>query len=308
MKHNATYISLPLFILLYIAFSDCADPSEKKGVSNSPLSPVLVYLPPSQDSNLKKCLFWRLSKPIHINDEEGNEKKLDPFPREFACPIIDLCIIEETPPIINGIIKAAKDHPSDSLDNIKKAWGKEYIEKLPMGAGYCERLQTIESFNPKDSDLYCLSEPNDKDTKDTPDERNRKMKKMILSQMTLSLQKVQADDKMALLVPSECEQIYQNLLTFPPADFAESNPDFHLIHLFTVLAFDKKADLTICFFNHSVDHEDYFSNKEQIDVIFPILISDHKYNWKKSTCSTCIQRSDWHVAAESEQITLSDSS
>ncbi len=302
MKHNATYISLSLFILSYISFSNCADTLEKKEVSSNTPSPVIAYLPPSKDSNLKKCLLWRLSNPIYINDKEGKEKKLDPiFPTEFACRIIDLCIIEGTSPIINGIIKATKDHPSDSLDVIKDAWGIEYTEGLRMGDEYRKRLETILSFNPKNSDSYCLSEPNDKDTKDTPDKRSREMKKMILSHMTLSL----AGDKMDLLLPSEWEQTYQGLVAYPPADFDKSNPYDHMMHLITLL---DETDQTICLFDHSVDHEHYFSNKKQIDVTFPIFIVNYKtYHHKKSSSSTRIQRSNWHVAAEAE-LTLPGSS
>ncbi len=288
MKHNTTSIFLLLFILSPTSFSSCADTSEKKETKIPP-SPMMAYLPSSEDSNLETCVLWRLSHPISITKNKEAYPPYYPSISPRALSLINLCIIKGTASIINGIVEAAQDHPSDSLDTIKESWGRKYIQQMPMGKEYCERLDIIESFNPEDN-LYRLSEPNDEDTKISAE--------ITLSQMTLSVEA--DDDKMALLVPPAYQPTYQSLLKFPPVNFDQSNPDDHIRHLATLVGLKNVGHRVICLFNPSIDLCKYFSDKEPITVteypISELRNVNGTYCNKNSTAKVTTKCSNWHVA------------
>ena len=140
MKHNATYISLPLFILLYIAFSDCADPSEKKEKEiekfNSP-NPVVVYLPPNKKA-VKTCAFWRMGQfALVVLTLKANAPLIDFFKTE---------IIENGSTFVEG-----------TLPNLKERAARRYAGEVQYGNDHSDRLDDIEAFTKNESEVYTYS-------------------------------------------------------------------------------------------------------------------------------------------------------
>ena len=96
MKHNATYISLSLFILLYIALSNCANTLEKKESSNFLQSLISIHLPQDK-ANQKTCVLWKLS---NLEDRKTRQRNYH----------LDICILTDKKELISDIIATVKNH------------------------------------------------------------------------------------------------------------------------------------------------------------------------------------------------------